>query len=45
LLLLKKIWNASKSFGFVPKYFGINRNVPLLVKENTGTHQNALVSF
>jgi hypothetical protein len=43
LLLLKKSWNTSKSFGFVPKYW-INRNV-LLLQKKVGTPQKVLVLF
>jgi hypothetical protein len=34
-----------KKFWFCSKNFGINRNVPLLLKIITGTHLNVLVSF
>jgi hypothetical protein len=44
LLLLKKSWNTSKSFGFVPKFFEKIETFFFCLKE-VGTHQKVLVLF
>jgi hypothetical protein len=44
LLLLKKSWNASKSFGFVPKFLDKIETFCFCKKE-VGTHQKVLVLF
>jgi hypothetical protein len=44
LLLLKKSWNTSKSFDFVPKIFEKIETFCFCKKE-VGTHQKVLVLF
>jgi hypothetical protein len=44
LLLLKKSWNTSISFGFVSKFFEIIETFCICKKE-VGTHQKVLVLF
>jgi hypothetical protein len=44
LLLLKKSWNTSKSFGFVPKFLEKIETFCFCKKE-VGTHQKVLVLF
>jgi hypothetical protein len=44
LLLVKKSWNTSKSFGFVPKYFEKIETF-CFGKKQVGTHQKVLVLF
>jgi hypothetical protein len=44
LLLLKKRWNTSKSFGFVPKFLAKIETFCFCKKE-VGTHQKVLVLF
>ena len=44
MLLLKKSWNTSKSFGFVPKFFEKIETFCFCKKE-VGTHQKVLVLF
>jgi hypothetical protein len=44
LLLLKKSWNTSKSFGFVPKFFEKIETFAF-AKKKLETHQKVLVLF
>jgi hypothetical protein len=44
LLLLKKSWNTSKSFGFVPTFLGKIETF-FFCKKEVGTHQKVLVLF
>jgi hypothetical protein len=44
LLLLKKSWNTSKSFGFVPNFLEKIETF-FFCKKEVGTHQKVLVLF